>query len=90
MREAVRLAFCAFSLAFSVLLSEREILTLSLSLLLLISAKVVLESTEGAMEKISVASSDGSVSFPTDEVPSERMCVLKIFFIPNVCTIHCI
>ena len=51
MREAVRLAFCAFSLAFSVLLSEREILTLSLSLLLLIRASVVLESTEGAMEK---------------------------------------
>ena len=69
------MAFRAFSLAFSVLLSEREIFTLSLSLLLLIRASVVLESYKGAMEKTSVASSDGSVSFPTDEAPSDGMCV---------------
>ena len=43
MREAVRLTFCAFSLSFSVLLSEREILTLPLSVLLLIRASVLLE-----------------------------------------------
>ena len=89
-QKAVCLAFCTFSRAFSVLLSERVIFTLFLSLLLLIRASVVLESTEGAMEKISVASSDGSVPFHTDEAPSDRMCVLKIFFIPNVCTINCI
>ena len=46
---------------------------LSLSLLLLNRASVVLESTEGAMEKIPVASTDGSVSFPTDEMPSDRV-----------------
>ena len=89
-REAVCFALCAFSLAFSVLLSKREILTLSLSLLLLILASVVLESTEGAMQKIYVASSDGSVSFPMDEAPSDRMWVLKIFLIPNACTNNCI
>ena len=42
MREAVCLAFCASFLAFSVLLSEREILTLSLILTLLIRVSVVL------------------------------------------------
>ena len=62
-REAVCLAFCAFSLAFSVLLSEVEILTLSLNLLLLIRALVVLESTKGAMEKVSVASSEATFLF---------------------------
>ena len=76
MWEAVRLAFCAFPLAFSVLLSERVIFTLSLSLPLLIRASVVLESTEGAIGKTSMASSDGSVSFPTDEAPSDRVRVL--------------
>ena len=79
-REAVRLAFCAFSLAFSVLLSQREIRTLSLILPLLIRASVVLESTEGSMEKPSVASSEGSVSLPTDEAPSDRKFCLKIIF----------
>ena len=77
MREAVRLAFYAFPLRFSVLLSEREFLALSLSLLLQIRGPVVLESTEGAMEKISLASSDGSFSSTTDEAPSDRMCVKK-------------
>ena len=84
------MALCAFFLAFSVQLSECEIAALSLSLLLLIRASVVLESTEEAMEKISVASSDGSLCSPTDEAPSDGMWVLKIFFIPNVCTIHSI
>ena len=76
--------------AFSVLLSEEDIFTLSLSLLLLIRASVVLESTEGAMEKNSMVPSDGCVPFPTDEAPSDCMWVLEISFIPNVCTIHCI
>ena len=83
MREALRLAFCAFSLAFSVLVSKRDTLTLFLSLLLLIRESVVLESTEGAMEKISVAPSDGSVSFPTEEAPSDRMCVSKKVLYPK-------
>ena len=78
------MAFRASVLAFAVLLSEREILTLSFSLVLLILASVVLESTEGAIEKVSVASSDGSVACSTDEAPSDRMCVLKRFFIPSV------
>ena len=89
-REEICLAFCALSMAFPVVLSEREDLNLSLSLLLLIRASVVLETTEGAIEKISLASSDASVSFPTYEASSDHMWVLEIFYIPDVCTISCI
>ena len=82
-------AFCVFSLVASDLLLERVMVTRCLSLALPIRASVVFESTEEAMEKIYVASSDGSASLTMDEALSDLMWVLKTFLIPNEGLIDC-